>query len=132
VVAPLLMDSVQLTESERTYLTGQVSNEQLSDIFLLWTLKEAYSKALGLGLGLDFSRIEYDFSSKTVTVDGITPVGWKVRLFDFLLGESRYRCCIAEKKRSENGFRLSRTEPEVRRMDIATLISELSTSTKTS
>lgn len=29
----------------------------------LWTLKEAYTKALGLGLGFDFSRIEFQLSA---------------------------------------------------------------------
>lgn len=33
-------------------------NDGLRYLFLVWTLKEAYTKALGLGMGFDFRRIE--------------------------------------------------------------------------
>ena len=34
---------------------------KLSRLLSLWTLKEAYTKALGFGLGFDFSRVAYRF-----------------------------------------------------------------------
>lgn len=45
-------------------------------------MKEAYTKALGLGLGFDFSRIEYDVEGETLTVDGETPLGWQFVKFE--------------------------------------------------
>lgn len=51
-------------------------------IFLLWTLKEAYTKALGLGLGFDFKRVEYHIPNHTVRVDGEIPRGWHFIMFE--------------------------------------------------
>ncbi|KLO15657.1 hypothetical protein SCHPADRAFT_812906, partial [Schizopora paradoxa] len=36
----------------------QEQNDGLRYLFIIWTLKEAYTKALGLGMGFDFRRIE--------------------------------------------------------------------------
>jgi 4'-phosphopantetheinyl transferase len=47
----------------------------------MWTVKEAYTKALGEGLGYDFARIEYDVLEGTVTVDGKPPSGWEIVSF---------------------------------------------------
>ena len=33
-------------------------------------MKEAYTKALGLGVGFEFNRIEYDVHQETVRIDG--------------------------------------------------------------
>lgn len=56
--------------------------EQLRRFFLIWTLKEAYTKALGLGLGFDFSRIEYDVPNDMVRIDGIVPRDWEFTRFE--------------------------------------------------
>ena len=45
-------------------------------------MKEAYTKALGLGLGFDFSRIEYNVTRETLTIDGETPLGWQIIKFE--------------------------------------------------
>ncbi|KDQ09980.1 hypothetical protein BOTBODRAFT_137247 [Botryobasidium botryosum FD-172 SS1] len=56
-------------------------DESLSRIFWIWTLKEAYTKALGIGLGFDFSRVEFNFLRDEVKVDGVLARGWEFRLF---------------------------------------------------
>lgn len=48
----------------------------------MWTLKEAYTKALGLGLGFDFQRVEYDVIHDTVRIDGGVPNGWEFVRFE--------------------------------------------------
>jgi phosphopantetheinyl transferase len=50
-------------------------------LFQLWTLKESYTKAIGSGLGFDMSRIEYDFDSAVLNVDGSPLYGWLIRSF---------------------------------------------------
>lgn len=71
-------------------------------IFVLWTFKEAYTKALGIGLGFDFSRLEFDFSSNTVKVDGEPLVGWEFRMVSFTFEQdngaeqSEYQITVAK------------------------------------
>ena len=46
-------------------------------------MKEAYTKALGLGLGFDFRRIEYNLSADILTIDGEIPKGRQFIKFEF-------------------------------------------------
>jgi len=55
-------------------------------VFLMWTLKEAYTKALGLGLGFDFRRIEYDVPENRLLIDGVVPRGWEFVAFSIEVG----------------------------------------------
>lgn len=79
----------QLTPLERNILLlpSLQETEALRRFYLIWTLKEAYTKALGLGLGFDFSRIEYDVHRNRVRIDGVVPQGW--RFVRFQLAHSR-------------------------------------------
>lgn len=44
-------------------------------------MKEAYTKAIGEGLGYDFAKIEYDVVNGIVTIDGKEPRGWEITSF---------------------------------------------------
>ncbi|KAL0070947.1 hypothetical protein AAF712_002168 [Marasmius tenuissimus] len=74
----------QLTPLEILSLhSPSISQEEgLKRFFWIWTLKEAYTKALGLGLGFDFSRVEFDVGSGVVKVDGTVPPGWRFTKFE--------------------------------------------------
>jgi len=75
---------LQLTPYEKQTLNPAPpvsSSDALYHFYLIWTLKEAYTKALGLGLGFDFKRIEYDKAKNRVKVDGIILKGWTFDIF---------------------------------------------------
>ncbi|KAF8803909.1 4'-phosphopantetheinyl transferase [Phlegmacium glaucopus] len=87
----------QLTPTERHSLNIEVPpSEQLRRFFWMWTLKEAYTKALGLGLGFDFQRVEFDVVNRIVRVDGQIPQGWHFSMFVIEDGEDLYQGVVAE------------------------------------
>lgn len=73
----------QLAPTERLSLIGPSvpKDDSLCRIFLLWTLKESYAKALGKGLGFDFKRLKYNFMSNEVFLDNEILRGWKFTAF---------------------------------------------------
>ncbi|CAA7260173.1 unnamed protein product [Cyclocybe aegerita] len=88
---------VQLTQREHSQLRSTVpDSERIKVFFWMWTLKEAYTKALGLGLGFDFKRVEFDMSNRVVRIDGAEPMGWRFRMFTLMDGEDLYEGVIAE------------------------------------
>ena len=92
-----LSSFVQLTELEHALLRpGVPETERLQRFYWMWTLKEAYTKALGLGLGFDFKRIEFDVASRVVRVDGGLPQGWKFNMFVVADGQDLYQGVVAE------------------------------------
>lgn len=67
----------------------------LQRLFLIWTLKEAYTKAIGFGLGFDFKRIEIDVLTGRVTVDGRNPQGWEFTTFNLAQQGDQYQVAVA-------------------------------------
>lgn len=59
-------------------------------------MKEAYTKALGVGLGFDFKRVDFDVEEKILRVDGKIPIGWCFRMFVLKDGEDAYEGVVAE------------------------------------
>jgi len=85
----ILIFKEQLTDFELNLLPpkGPLAEEEIiRRFFLIWTLKEAYTKALGLGLGFDFKRIEYDVPQNVVLIDGSRPLDWRFSRFDICVG----------------------------------------------
>ncbi|KAL5508322.1 hypothetical protein ACEPAH_5941 [Sanghuangporus vaninii] len=66
---------------QHSLLEHSEANDALRRLYLVWTLKEAYTKALGLGLGFNFKRIEVDISASRIYIDGSLPLGWEFRAF---------------------------------------------------
>jgi len=75
---------------------GVSTEEALSRFFWIWTMKEAYTKALGLGLGFNFSRVEFDPSTNTLRVDGQIPKGWQFHKFTLKQNNDLYQGVVAE------------------------------------
>lgn len=87
---------LQLTHLERQSLSSVPHAEALNRFFWIWTMKEAYTKALGLGLGFDFRRVEFDNTTGALRVDGSVPPGWLFSKFVVHLGDDRYQGVVAE------------------------------------
>jgi len=88
----------QLTPLEHRCLfkAGITQNEGLRRFFWIWTLKEAYTKALGLGLGFDFRRVEFDVEENVVRVDEEILSGWRFTKFILNDSEDLYEGVVAE------------------------------------
>jgi len=76
--------------------TAGTQDEGLRLFFWMWTMKEAYTKALGVGLGFDFRRLEYDVPQNVLTVDGTVSKGWQFVRFEITEGEDLYQGVAAE------------------------------------
>jgi 4'-phosphopantetheinyl transferase len=49
-----------MADHDRRYIHGLAAHEQRAAFFEIWTLKEAYTKARGMGLKLGFGRFAFD------------------------------------------------------------------------
>jgi 4'-phosphopantetheinyl transferase len=76
---PLLAERV-LTDTERDDVLRLPSDAQQRRFLRYWTLKEAFSKAIGTGFTIGFNRLEFDLNNdppRAVTLpDGIRPEDW--------------------------------------------------------
>jgi 4'-phosphopantetheinyl transferase len=91
------IDQLQLTALEHRLISSAPSQDQgLERFFWMWTAKEAYTKALGLGLGFDFRRIEFDPVGNLFRVDGVVPTGWQLTKFKIVQGADPYQGVVAE------------------------------------
>ncbi|KAJ6539134.1 hypothetical protein B0H19DRAFT_1177320 [Mycena capillaripes] len=87
----------QLTALEHRLISSAANQEQgLERFFWMWTAKEAYTKALGSGLGFDFRRVEFDPVVNAFRVDGAVPEGWQLSKFKVLHGADIYQGVVAE------------------------------------
>jgi len=88
---------LKLTDAEKRLVSSDVpENVALDRFYLIWTIKEAYTKAIGLGLGFDLSRIEYDTSANTVAVDGVITIDWRFETSQVTVGGEAYRITVAQ------------------------------------
>ena len=99
--APILASHVslalKLTGGEKRLVSSDVpENIALDRFYLIWTIKEAYTKAIGLGLGFDPSRIEYDISANTVAVDGVVASDWLFETSQITVNGEAYRVTVAQ------------------------------------
>ncbi|KAJ7638611.1 hypothetical protein FB45DRAFT_976736 [Roridomyces roridus] len=89
--------SEQLTTLELRLVSSATNEKQgLEYFFWIWTAKEAYTKALGLGLGFDFRRIEFNPALDVLKVDGAVPKGWQLNKFTIMQGTDLYQGVVAE------------------------------------
>ncbi|KAJ7276181.1 hypothetical protein B0H12DRAFT_1005311 [Mycena haematopus] len=87
----------QLTALERRLISSAADKAQgLERFYWMWTAKEAYTKALGLGLGFDFSRVEFNPVLDVIRVDGVIPQGWELSKFKVVQGVDIYQGVVAE------------------------------------
>lgn len=59
-------------------------------------MKEAFTKAVGSGLGFDLRRVEYDAESETLRVDGAILAGWQLNKFVIYVHRAVYQGVIAQ------------------------------------
>jgi len=86
----------QLTALETRTILSVTQDEGIRLFFWIWTMKEAYTKALGLGMGFDFRRIEYNPQTDTMTVDGGIPKGWQLIKFEIVHQRDMYQGVAAK------------------------------------
>lgn len=91
-----LLTRTQLTAIEQRLLIGVGDDEGIRRFYWIWVMKEAYTKALGLGLGFDFRRIEYNVPEETVRVDGKLAEGWEFFKFEVADSTGDYLVATAE------------------------------------
>lgn len=81
----LMRRSFSESEWSLIYSSGTTEQSQLKTFYQLWSLKESYIKAIGVGLGVDLKTIEFQFGGEertelpnmaTLIKDGIEMKQW--------------------------------------------------------
>jgi 4'-phosphopantetheinyl transferase len=77
--------------------TPAAASARLRGFFRVWTLKEAYTKALGAGVGFDFARLDLDLGATTpvLRVDGALVVGWALAAWEVNVRGETYMGALA-------------------------------------
>jgi phosphopantetheinyl transferase len=86
-------------------------------------MKEAYTKALGLGLGFDFKRISFDLRDNQLSVDQRLVTGWGLWMLELSDG---YQCCIARSGTGDETNKVQKTLTDVEYIDIYEIVNSLS------
>lgn len=66
-INPSLIRKV-LTENEQKYLNTLSDELKITAFYQFWTMKEAYAKCIGRGLGLAFNKIDINIGQNTVSL----------------------------------------------------------------
>ncbi|PSN10712.1 hypothetical protein C7271_25615 [filamentous cyanobacterium CCP5] len=71
-----------LTPSEQETLTACPNDERAARFFHYWVCKEAYGKAIGIGLGVSFGAIAVDLTApRFVQLPAASPATWQLHLW---------------------------------------------------
>jgi len=80
---------LDIPDEDGTSTLEQRQERALNRLFVIWTIKEAYIKALGQPPGFDFSRVECRIPEEEIYVDNKRLTGWEFRLFKANIGVQR-------------------------------------------
>ncbi|BHF63104.1 hypothetical protein SprV_0200609400 [Sparganum proliferum] len=72
----LKMKSIFAASEWNFLMSGATDAAKMQRFFRLWCLKEAYVKALGVGLGMDLQTVEFQLSNSTPTCVCAEPALW--------------------------------------------------------
>jgi 4'-phosphopantetheinyl transferase len=100
----LMMFRQQLTSNELKFILSQGTEElQFTAFFLYWSLKEAFIKAIGLGLGFDLLKVEFEVQeltaataltgSASASIHGIARTDWR---FDYFSIDDKHLASVAQ------------------------------------
>jgi len=98
----LICTYLKLTVSEYISLKKPfLPDRQIERAFIVWTLKEAYIKAIGSGMSFELTRMDCRLDDGEIWIDGDTALGWEFRLWAVEIEEKgkpkeRYAVASAE------------------------------------
>ncbi|KAL7063845.1 hypothetical protein AAHC03_04410 [Spirometra sp. Aus1] len=70
------MKSIFAASEWNFLMSGSSDAAKMQRFFRLWCLKEAYVKALGVGLGMDLQTVEFQLSNSTPSCVCAEPAQW--------------------------------------------------------